>query len=357
MSITTPLNQLLGIQHPILLAGMGQTSGAPLAAAVSNAGGLGVIGGVGYTPQMLREMIEELKASLRDPSLPFGVDLLIPQVGGSARKTNLDYTKGALDELVDIIIAGGAKLFVSAVGVAPKPVIDKLHANGILYMNMIGHPKHAHKACKAGADIICAQGAEAGGHTGDTPTSVLIPASADIVKTYTSPLTNQPVQLVAAGGIYDGRGMAASLMLGASGVWVGTRFVTAKESGAPEAAKRAIINADFDSTIKSTIWTGRPLRALATPYVRNWETNRQEEMKSLQSRGIIPLSHEMDRLEKINGITEEIEDQSTLRPMGVVSALVNTPNQSAGEIVKEMVDEAVRVLESAGGYLRPAAKL
>ncbi|KAK5556750.1 hypothetical protein LTR46_005262 [Exophiala xenobiotica] len=355
MSISTPVTQLLGIQHPILLAGMGQTSGAPLAAAVSNAGGLGVIGGVGYTPQMLRDMIDELKAELQDPSLPFGVDLLIPQVGGSARKTNLDYTKGTLDELIDIIIAGGAKLFVSAVGVAPRHVVDKLHDHGILYMNMIGHPKHVAKACAAGADIICAQGAEAGGHTGETPTSVLIPACADLVKRYKSPLTGQPVQLVAAGGIYDGRGIAASLMLGASAVWVGTRFVTAKESGAPEAAKRAIIEADFDSTIKSTIWTGRPLRALATPYVRNWETNRGDEIKALQAKGVIPLYHEMDKFDKIGGITEEIEDQSTLRPMGVVSAMVNTPNQSAAGIVREMMDEAVRMLGSASKFLRPAS--
>jgi NAD(P)H-dependent flavin oxidoreductase YrpB (nitropropane dioxygenase family) len=146
-------------------------------------------------------------------------------------------------------------------------------------------------------------------------------------------------------------------MLGASAVWVGTRFVTAKESGAPEAAKRAIIDADFDSTIKSTIWTGRPLRALATPYVRNWETNRSEEIKQLTSKGIIPLYHEMDRLDKVNGITEEIEDQSTLRPMGQVSGLVNTPNQTAEEIVREMMDGAVKVLESAQGFLRVNSKL
>jgi NAD(P)H-dependent flavin oxidoreductase YrpB (nitropropane dioxygenase family) len=120
MSITTPITQLLNIRHPILLAGMGQTSGAPLAASVSNAGGLGVIGGVGYTVAMLKEMIEELKRSLDRPDIPFGVDLLIPQVGGSARKTNVDYTRGSLDDLVTVIIEGGAKLFVSAVGVAPK---------------------------------------------------------------------------------------------------------------------------------------------------------------------------------------------------------------------------------------------
>lgn len=141
-------------------------------------------------------------------------------------------------------------------------------------------------------------------------------------------------------------------MLGASAVWVGTRFVTAKESGAPEGAKRAIIDADFDSTIKSTIWTGRPLRALATPYVRDWETNRSEEIRQLQSKGIIPMYHEMDKLEKVGGITEEIEDQSAVRPMGQVSGLVNTPNQTAAEIVAEMMEGAVKVLGDSQMFLR-----
>lgn len=105
-------------------------------------------------------------------------------------------------------------------------------------MNMVGHPKHVHKACKAGADIICAQGGEAGGRTGDIPTSVLIPACADICTQYKSPLTGNNVELVAAGGVYDGRSLASALMLGASGVWVGTRFVATPEAGAPEETKR-----------------------------------------------------------------------------------------------------------------------
>ncbi len=90
--ITTPLTTLLGIQHPILLAGMARTSGGLLAAAVSNAGGLGVIGGFMYTPDQLREIIAEMKANFKTPGLPFGVDLALPQVGGNARKTNHDYT-------------------------------------------------------------------------------------------------------------------------------------------------------------------------------------------------------------------------------------------------------------------------
>ena len=117
-----------------MLAGMNVAAGPKLAAAVSNAGGIGVIGGVGYTPDMLREQIAELKGFLKDKSAPFGVDLLLPQVGGGARKTNYDYTKGKLEELVTIIIDSGAKMFVSAVGVPPKETVERLHKAGIFYM-------------------------------------------------------------------------------------------------------------------------------------------------------------------------------------------------------------------------------
>merc|ERR1711972_517604 len=99
-------------------------------------------------------------------------DLLLPQVGGNARKTNKDYTGGYLDELIDIIIAEGARLFVSAVGVPPKYAVDKLHAAGIPVMNMIGSPNHVSKALESGVDIICAQGGEGGGHTGDVATGI-----------------------------------------------------------------------------------------------------------------------------------------------------------------------------------------
>lgn len=117
-----------------MLAGMNVAAGPELAAAVTNAGGLGVIGGVGYSPEMLREQIAELKSFLKDKNAPFGVDLLLPQVGGGARATNYDYTKGKLDELIDVVVESGAKLFVSAIGVPPKHVVEKLHKHGIAYM-------------------------------------------------------------------------------------------------------------------------------------------------------------------------------------------------------------------------------
>ncbi|KAK5005277.1 hypothetical protein LTR60_006307, partial [Cryomyces antarcticus] len=252
-ALQTPLSQLLGIRYPIILAGMARTSGGPLAAAVSNAGGLGVIGGLGYSPKQLQDIIDEIKANLTDKSLPFGVDLALPQVGGSARKTNHDYTHGQLDDLIDVTIKNGAKLFVSAVGVPPPHVIKKLHEAGILIMNMVGHPKHAVKALDAGVDIVCAQGGEGGGHTGDIPNSILIPAVVDVARRYKSPLTGEPAMVVAAGGISSGRSLASSLMQGAQGVWVGTRFVASEEAGCSRLHKEAVVSAGFDDTLRTLV--------------------------------------------------------------------------------------------------------
>ncbi|KAK4496360.1 hypothetical protein PRZ48_012340 [Zasmidium cellare] len=355
--LTTPLTTLLGVKHPIMLAGMDQVAGPKLAAAVTNAGGFGTVGGARYTPTMLKEMLTELKEELGDKNAPFGVDLLLPQVGGSARKTNYDYTKGHLDELLQIVIDSGAKLFVSAVGVPPKAAVDKLHKANVLVMNMIGHPKHVHKACQAGVDIICAQGGEAGGHTGEIPSMVLIPACADICKQYTSPLTGKPVTLVAGGGINDGRSVAAALMLGASGVWVGTRFIPSVESKAPDNWKKQVIEAGYDSVLKLTIWSGRPLRALRNPYLDHWDKHRQAEIEELTSKGILPLEHELDKLYKEGTLTDEIQEQVALRPAGIVVGSVNKANQSAAEIVRELVTEAVASLSKSSSLVNSTAKL
>ena len=121
----------------------------------------------------------------------------------------------------------------------PKDVVDRLHKANILVMNMVGHPKHVPRALKQGVDIICAQGGEGGGHTGDIPFSILIPACLDSLKGAKSPLTGGPVHLVASGGIYDGRGLAASLVFGAQAVWVGTRFVASVEAAVPKIHKDA----------------------------------------------------------------------------------------------------------------------
>ena len=166
-----------------------------------------------------------------------------------------DYTKGKLDELVTIIIDSGAKLFVSAVGVPPAHVVQRLHKAGILYMNMIGHPKHVQKCLDVGADMICAQGGEGGGHTGDVPTTILIPTVAQMCRGKKSPLTGDDVQVVAAGGLFNGQSVAAALMLGASAVWIGTRFVLSEEAGAPKAHQEAVRTSGFDDNVRTIIFT------------------------------------------------------------------------------------------------------
>jgi NAD(P)H-dependent flavin oxidoreductase YrpB (nitropropane dioxygenase family) len=122
-------------------------------------------------------------------------------------------------------------------------------------MNMIGHPKHVKKCLDVGADIICAQGGEGGGHTGDVPFTVLIPTVVEMVKGYKSPITGQQVQVVAAGGMFNGQSLAAALMYGAGGIWVGTRFVLSEEAGAPKAHQEAVRTSGFDDNVRTVIFT------------------------------------------------------------------------------------------------------
>lgn len=351
--IRTVTTDLLKITHPIMLAGMNVAAGPKLAAAVTNAGGIGVIGGVGYTPDMLREQIAELKSFLNDKSAPFGVDLLIPQVGGSARKTNYDYTKGKLDELVTIIIDSGARLFVSAVGVPPKSAVDRLHKAGILYMNMIGHPKHVPKCLALGADMICAQGGEGGGHTGDVPTTVLIPTVAAMCKGKKGGLGAE-VQVIAAGGLFNGQSLAAAMALGASAVWVGTRFILSEEAGAPKAHQEAVRTAGFDDNIRTIIFTGRPLRVRNNPYIDNWETNRAAEIKELTAKGSIPVEHDLERMG--DDVDDDTMDNARPFLMGKASAVVNE-RLSAKQIVDDMVQGAVDEIRKSSAAVVSKSKL
>eukprot|EP01084_Bolivina_argentea_P085116 153847_1 len=349
-TIQTPLTKLFGIKYPIILAGMNKASGPKLAAAVCNAGGLGVIGGYNMTPRILKLTINILKKNLNNKNAVFGVDLLIPKVGGGARPTNKDYTKGKLMELIDIIISSGAKLFVCAVGVAPKAVVTKLHNNNVLYMNMIGAPKHVKYALGAGADIICCQGGEGGGHTGEVATTCLLPKVVDMVKDKRSKLNpNEPILVIGAGGIYDGRGLAMALNYGASGVWIGTRFVCSIESGAPMKHKEAIINASNHDTIRTEIFSGRPLRVVKNDYVLNWERNRKDEMRKLLKSGILPYDYDM----KNNpNDTPEFERHLTGQVCGNIHDI-----KSAKQIIDDMMDECVATLRYNTSRIKFVSKL
>ena len=286
-------------------------------------------------------MIHELKSLLPSPTLPFGVDLALPKVGDGARATNHDYTHGQLDALVDVIIAEGAKLFVSAVGIPPAGVIKRLHAGGVVIMNMIGAPKHADKAFAAGVDIVCAQGGEGGGHTGEVPTSVLLPAVLDVARRYKPKmLGGQTGMVVAAGGIYDGRGLASALVQGAVGVWVGTRFVASEEAGCSRAHKEEVISAGYGDTLRTLVISGRPLRIKTNKYIQGWE-DRPEDIKALTEKGVVPFAKDLD------------EDKDVDMPylMGQVAGAIKEI-KPAKVIVEEMVVEAVERLIAGAGCVR-----
>jgi len=275
-------------------------------------------------------------------------------VGGSARKTNKDYTDGHLPELVDIIIEEKASLFVSAVGVPPKWAVEKLHAVGIPVMNMIGSPKHVEKALACGVDIICAQGGEGGGHTGEVPTSILIPKVVDICRGRTSPLTGRPVPVIAAGGIFDGRGLAMALSLGADAVWVGTRFVAATEAGAPKRHKQGVVTAGFHDTVRTIIYTGRPMRVKKSPFIMDWEDNKQAEIKELTSQGILPMEkfgQELEKAGKELSFQERMEATPML--MGQCAGAIDEV-QPAAVIMDNMVSEAIAVMRASMARVVPS---
>jgi len=188
------------------------------------------------------------------------------------------------------------------------------------------------KALAAGVDLICAQGGEGGGHTGEIPFSILIPACLDAIKGARSPLTGQPVHLVAAGGIYDGRGLSAALAYGAQAVWVGTRFVACVEARAPKLHKELLLKAGYDDNIRTAAYTGRPMRVFKTAYIEDWENNRHEEIKLLTSQGIIPVEKDVE---------DHPENSMAARRwlMGRTSAVINDI-KTAKEIVDDMMREA-----------------
>jgi len=284
-----------------------------------------------------------LKENLKDKTAPFGVDLAIPQVGGNARKTNHDYTGGKLAELIDIIVEEKAKLFICAVGVPPKWVVDKLHAGGVVCANMVGSVRNAEKAVESGADILIAQGTEGGGHTGDIATMPLIPQVVDVARRQTN-FFGSPVLAVAAGGIYDGRGLAASLGLGAAGVWVGTRFIACEEASAPASHKKLVCDSSSSDTIRTLVMSGRPLRLIPNAWVKSWEADPQK-IRDFVQEGIVPLEHEL----------KNIGDDDHDKRIGTLSAINSLAGQAVGgittvetaqKIVDDMMSDAIAMLQS-----------
>ncbi|CAN6628493.1 hypothetical protein TRVA0_011S03048 [Trichomonascus vanleenenianus] len=355
MSISTPITKTFGVKYPIFLAGMHIAAGPRLCAAVTNAGGIGVLGAlVARTPDILDDLLTEMKSYLDDPeNAVFGVDLVLPKVGEGARKTNKHYHEGPLQAFLDVIVKHGAKLVVSAVGAPSQEACDYLHKHGIAVMSMIGSVKHLkHIMGRNGSDIarvdmVCCQGGEGGGHTGSIPSSLLIPSVVDGVRGFRSPLTKQQVQVVAAGGMYCGRSLAAALSYGASAVWVGTRFVATEESGAPLEHKKKVLQAGFDDTVRTLIYSGRPMRVFRTGYVNNWETNRQAEIQELTSKGVVPYEKELDS----DSFDPEKEEDSGMYLMGETAAVVRAI-VPAKQVVEEIMNEALEAIKRVKSFAK-----
>src|SRR3989440_5622330 len=242
--LRTPICDLFGIDYPIWLAGMGGVSMAPLVAAVSNAGGLGVIGAATLGVEGLRREVRKTRA-LTDK--PFAVDLL-------ARVAEM------IRAHMKVVFEEEVKIFVAGLGV-PREFIAEMHERGMKVVVMIGKVGHAVRAEEAGADAVVAQGTEAGGHTGEIGALALVPQVVDAVR----------IPVLAAGGIVDGRGMVAALALGAQGVVIGTRFIASQEATAAPAYKQAILKAGDDSTVRTRCYTGKPARTIRNPYVAELE--------------------------------------------------------------------------------------
>jgi enoyl-[acyl-carrier protein] reductase II len=318
MTLRTPICDLLGIEHPILLAGMGGVSYAEVCAAVSAAGGFGSLGMAGQSPQFIREQMRRVK-ELTDK--PFGVDLLAAQ-------------PETLTASVDVIIEEGAKAFIAGLGV-PVSILDQLHEAGIIVMSMCGSVRHAVKAAEAGCDVVIAQGTEGGGHTGSVASVALWPQVVDAVD----------VPVIAAGGLFDGRGLAAALAFGCQGVWMGTRFIASAEAHAGQPYKEAIVGMSESDTVISRAFTGKTLRAIANETTKEWE---KKEAKPFPLQ--VMDSVKENRLGPIAGVVDNVDPARQCLAAGQGGGGVREILPAA-EIVRLTLEEAEAAIGRLPGYL------
>ena len=297
MALRTRICELFGIEHPIVLAGMGGASTPRLVAAVSEAGGLGVLGAAACGPRRLRAWIEETR-ELTDR--PFGVDTLLPasvrrrsyeRSGGASpreripawqrfarefmereglelpppeellREAGLDgddrdgppvFTPEFFEAQMEVVIEERVPVYAAGLG-NPGPWVERLHRSGTRVIAVVGTVRHARQVAEAGVDAIVAQGHDGGGHNAPVGTLALIPQVVDAVA---------GIPVLGAGGIADGRGVAAALALGAEGAWVGSAFLATPEAGIHDFQKKALVEAREEDTVVSRAVTGKPARLI-----------------------------------------------------------------------------------------------
>lgn len=310
MTLCTPVCDLFGIEYPIILAGMGGVSMAPLIAAVSNAGGLGVLGAANLAPDSLREEIRKTRALTQKP---FAVDLLAP-----IPEMIVPYLPVLYDE--------GVRFFVAGLAVPEKHVAE-MKRHGIKIMVMCGKVAHAVRAEAAGADVVAAQGTEAGGHTGEIGTLALVPQVVDAVK----------IPVVAAGGITDGRGVVAALALGAQAAVIGTRFIATEEATAAREYREALVHAKQDETVRTRCYSGKPLRSLKNPYIAEFEAHPETIKRFPEQLMLSSQRHVMAYWEP------QADPDKTCMPAGQGVGSFHEIKPAA-EVLREIVAQAERVL-------------
>ena len=269
--LKTPLTELVGIEYPVVQTGMGWVAGARLVAATSNAGGLGILASATMTLDELQTAVTKVKAAT---DKPFGI--------------NMRADAGDADARCDLLIREGVK--VASFALAPKPeLIAKLKDAGVVVIPSVGLAKHAKKVASWGADAVIVQGGEGGGHTGPIATTLLLPSVLDAVAG-----TGMPV--IAAGGFFDGRGLAAALSYGAAGVAMGTRFLLTADSTVPDAVKQRYLEAALDGTVVSTRVDGMPHCVLRTGLVEKLESGSPV-------RGFVAAVGNAQKFKKMSGMT------------------------------------------------------
>jgi nitronate monooxygenase len=359
-SLSTPLCDLLGVPYPLVQAPMaGGWTTPELVAAVSNAGGFGSLAGAGVPPDRLREGIRTVK-ELTDR--PFAVNFLLAPPGPGSRdvaaaqrfldgfrerfaippgEIELEPPSFSLEEQLEVVFEEGVPVLSVALG-DPGELVERAHGEGMLVMSMVGTVEDAVRDAEGGVDVVVAQGAEAGGHRstvelgpdGEVPlvgTLALVPQVVDAVG----------VPVVAAGGISDGRGLAAALALGAAGAQMGTRFLLARESGAHPAYRRRLLAGTEEDTLVTRVFTGRPARGLRNRFVEEY-----------LSAGSEPLAWPLQRAAAGDVYrASQAADDGDYSPLlaGQGLRMLREDGQGAEEIVAEVVAEAAEVISRLGG--------
>jgi NAD(P)H-dependent flavin oxidoreductase YrpB (nitropropane dioxygenase family) len=310
--IKTPLTRWFDLSTPIIGAPMAGVSGGEMARAVSQAGGLGMIGISGAHSA---DFLTEQCAIPATDQMPFGVGLMIWVL--ESRPDLLEATVAAEPSLVSVSFGD------------PAPYVGPLHDAGIAVCAQVNTTADVHRALDAGVDIVVAQGTEAGGHTGDVSTMVLIPEVMDAV--------GESTIVLAAGGIGRGRQMAAGLALGADGVWTGSIWLTVSEADTPQAARGKLLAASSRDTVRSRSWTGKPARLLKTAWTDAWEGER--------SPGTLPMPMQFMLIsDALRRIGRSGDGELTTFPVGQIVGSMNQVKPAA-QVVYDLIEEYVEAVE------------